>query len=56
MKKSLIAVAGASLAAAAMPVVGVFAAESQLIDTVKVTISDSCTLVNKNTGPAPASG
>lgn len=56
MKKSLIAVAGASLAAAAMPVVGVFAAESQLIDTVKVTISDSCTLVNKNDAPAPTGG
>ena len=54
MKKSLIAVAGASLAAAAMPVVGVFAAESQVIDTVKVTISDSCTIVNNSDSVTPA--
>ncbi len=41
MKKSLIAVAGASLAAAAMPVVGVFA-EGSFTDTVQVTVSKSC--------------
>lgn len=41
MKKSLIAVAGASLAAAAMPVVGVFA-EGTFTDTVQVTVSKSC--------------
>ena len=55
MKKSLIAVAGASLAAAAMPALGVFAAESQVIDTVKVTISDSCTIINNNDSREPSS-
>ncbi len=48
MKKSLVAAAGASLAAAALPAVGVFAATSQVIDTVRVTINDSCTIVNEN--------
>lgn len=42
MKKSLIAVAGASLAAAAMPALGVFAAGS-FTDTVQVTVDKSCT-------------
>ena len=41
MKKSLIAVAGASVAAAAMPALGVFAAGS-FTDTVQVTVSKSC--------------
>ncbi len=54
MKKSLIAVAGASLAAAAMPAVGVFAVQSQVIDTVKVTITDSCTIVNRSDSAAPS--
>lgn len=45
MKKSLIAVAGASVAAVAMPAVSVFAATTtQLVDTVKVTVVDSCTI------------
>lgn len=41
MKKTLIAAAGATIAAAAMPVVGVFAAGSYT-DTVQVTVVKSC--------------
>ena len=45
MKKSLIATGAASLALAAMPVVGVFAVDGpvQVVDTVRVTIDESCT-------------
>ena len=43
MKK--LAIAGASLALAAMPVVGAFAADyNPIVDTVKVTINDSCAM------------
>lgn len=47
MKKSLIAAAGASLAAAAFPVVGVFAATTttSFTDEVKVNIGTSCTII-----------
>lgn len=49
MKKSLIAAAGASLAVAAMPVVGVFAAtdySANFTDTVEVTVNQSCIFRN----------
>ena len=42
MKKSIIATGAASLALAAMPVVGVFA--DSVTDTVQVTINSSCTV------------
>ena len=47
MKKSLIAVAGASVAAAAMPVMGVFAAttSTSFTDVVKVNVGSSCTII-----------
>ena len=52
MKK--LAIAGASLALAAMPVVGVFAADGTLTqtDTVKVTIDSACSLATSNTSGA----
>lgn len=44
MKKSLIAAGAASLAVAAMPVVGVFADSAEtLIDTVQLTVDRACT-------------
>lgn len=43
MKKSLIATGAASLALAAMPVVGVFATTPNVVDTVQVTIDKACT-------------
>ena len=43
MKKSLIATGAASLALAAMPVVGVFAVPAQVVDNLTVTIDPSCT-------------
>lgn len=49
MKKSIIATGAASLALAAMPVVGVFAADTSVTDTLKVTINKACTLRNNNT-------
>lgn len=49
MKK--LAIAGASLALAAMPVVGVFAADNtEVVDTVTVTVSPSCTFRASGTG------
>ena len=47
MKKSLIAVAGASVAAAAMPVMGVFAAttSTSFTDVVTVNVGSSCTII-----------
>lgn len=44
MKKKLIAVGAASLAAAAMPMVGVFATDPTTSDTVTVTIPFGCTV------------
>ncbi|MBQ8156594.1 hypothetical protein IJ101_02295 [Candidatus Saccharibacteria bacterium] len=53
MKKTLIAGA-ASVALAAMPVVGAFAAtSSQLIDTVNVTVQGGCTIENAAEGATP---
>ena len=43
MKK--LAIVGASLAFAALPVVGVFAADPEpVVDTIKITVSETCTL------------
>ena len=57
MKKSLIAAAGASVAAVAMPAVSVFAATTtQLVDTVKVSVVESCTIEttdDNNVTPGP---
>ncbi len=50
MKK--IVIAGASLALAAMPVVGVFAAAEEgnhMIDNITVTVPTSCSITNNNT-------
>ena len=52
MKKSLIAASVASLAVAAMPVVGVFAAPAAintLTDNIQVTVPVSCSITNGNT-------
>lgn len=47
MKKSLVAMGAASLALAAMPVVGAFAATStQFTDTLTVSVEGGCTLEN----------
>lgn len=49
MKKKLIAAGAASLAVAAMPVVGVFAATGTVVtDTVEVTINSACTIDSTN--------
>ena len=42
MKKSLIVTGAASLALAAMPVVGVFAEAPEVVDTITVKIAESC--------------
>lgn len=52
MKKSLIAAGAASVALAAMPVLGTFA---DVIDTVQITISSSCG-VNSDTESTPGTG
>ena len=44
MKKKLIAAGAASLAVAAMPVVGVFATDSSTVDWVTLTVNASCTM------------
>ena len=52
MKKSLIATGAASLALAAMPVVGVFAIAEEgnhMIDNITVTVPTSCSITNANT-------
>ena len=52
MKKQLIAGA-ASLALAAMPVVGAFAADpAEVVDTLTVTVDESCTFDHDGTGGA----
>ncbi len=63
MKKSLIAASAASVALAAMPVVGVFAAlpsgasiGGTLTDTLTVTINEACTIVNNANPSAPQDG
>ena len=49
MKKSIIAAGAASLALAAMPIVGVFAGTSSVTDEIEVTIPDACTLLSETT-------
>ena len=49
MKKSLIAAGAASVALAAMPVLGVFATETDTVtDTIEVTVSPSCTFTTSS--------
>ena len=49
IKMKKLAIAGASLALAAMPVVGVFAASGTTVtDTVEVTIDSACTITTTN--------
>lgn len=43
MKKSIIAAGAASLAVAAMPIVGVFADDVEITDTLQITVEPSCT-------------
>lgn len=60
MKKSIIATSAASLALAAMPVVGVFAADAgspSIVDNVTVVINESCTFqATANNAPVTPSG
>ena len=59
MKKSLIATGAASLALAAMPIAGVFAAATpagDITDTLNVNIPAGCTIVNSLNPQAPANG
>lgn len=60
MKKSIIATSAASLALAAMPVVGVFAADAgspNIVDNVTVVIEESCTFqATANNAPVTPSG
>ncbi len=46
MKKSIIATGAASLALAAMPVVGAFAVGNSVVDQVQITIDGSCSVAN----------
>ena len=57
MKKSIIAAGAASVALAAMPVVGVVAADSNLsqTDTVIVTVDTACSLATSGSSLDPAS-
>ncbi len=57
MKKSIIASGAASLALAAMPVVGVFAdVSNSMTDNIEVTVPASCSITNAATNPnAPSS-
>lgn len=51
MKKSLITAGAASLVVAAMPIVGVFAADGNktITDTIKVTIDSACSVTSAKT-------
>ena len=53
MKK--LAIAGASVALAAMPVVGVFATSTQFTDTLTVGVQDGCTMQNSQDSATPGS-
>lgn len=52
MKKSIIATGAASLALAAMPVVGVFAATSTVTDEINITIAKECAITTNTTDPS----
>ena len=55
MKKSLIATGAASLALAAMPMAGVFAAAiNTMTDNIEVTVPASCSITNGNTDATAA--
>lgn len=47
MKK--LAIAGASVALAALPIMGVFADDTSVVDTIQITVSDTCTIVEAST-------
>ena len=47
MKK--LAIVGASAALAALPVLGVFAADTSVTDTIKITVNDACTITESST-------
>ena len=47
MKK--LAIAGASVVLAALPVVGVFAQDTSVTDTIQITVSDACTITEGST-------
>ena len=49
MKKTVIAAGAASVALAAMPIVGAFALGGTVIDNINVTVGDGCTVTNENT-------
>ena len=49
MKKSLIATGAASLALAAMPMAGVFAADTSVTDTIQITVNSACTIAESST-------
>ncbi len=49
MKKSLIATGAAAVALAAMPVLGAFAADTSVTDTIQITVNDSCTITEGST-------
>lgn len=49
MKKKIFAVGAASAVVAAMPILGVFAANSSVTDIVTITIDDGCTLKSSTT-------
>ena len=56
MKKSIIATGAASLALAAMPVVGVFAATSNITDEIEITIAKECAIKTTATDPTQGIG
>ena len=56
MKKSIIATGAASLALAAMPVVGVFAATSSVTDEIEVTIAKECAITSSTTDASEGIG
>ena len=59
MKKSIIATGAASLALAAMPVVGVFAADpatSSITDEIEITIAKECAIKTTATDPSQGIG
>lgn len=56
MKKSLIVTSAASLALAAMPVVGAFAATSRVTDEIEVTIAKECAITSNTTDASDGIG
>lgn len=56
MKKSLIATGAASLALAAMPIAGVFAATSTVTDEIVITIAKECAITTNTTDASDGIG